>query len=102
MNKVVETGTAYDVQKKKSIIEEVKQEVKSLLKEKAHKERQFIKDVAELDMQIKKTNLEIKLLTAQEKNKDNELKLMFMREREVEKSIADYRKLQKMKEKKQR
>ena len=71
-NEVIDTT---EIEKRKALVDLARNEVKVLLKEKALKERQFLKDVTELDDQIKKTNYEIKLLSVQEKDKDNQLKL---------------------------
>ena len=80
-------------EKKRVLVDQARKVVSLLIREKALKERQFQKDFNELEDQIKRTTYEIKLLSVQEKDKDNQLKLLFMREREIEKSIADYKKL---------
>ena len=80
-------------EKKRVLVDQARKVVSLLIREKALKERQFQKDFNELEDQIKRTTYEIKLLSVQEKDKDNQLKLLYMREREIEKSIADYKKL---------
>ena len=49
--------------------------------------------MAEFERKIEESNMELKILDLKTKDKDNELRLMVMRHREIEKQIEEYKKL---------
>lgn len=52
-----------------------------------------MREVEELNAKISSTKHELRVLELNDKNKENELKLVYFRQKEIEKVIADYKKL---------